>query len=1130
MVGTISTGAQANPERDSLGPYETLRDDDMDWLMGKIAGENKPDTTVDPSVITFKFKPYYSTIKLKYVFASEEYKYDVGGPGGGKRAEDVDRTGEAKADIMGIFVKRFPSQQDADMVVSITGNTWPGQPNKSPVCIKFVNHNVNEYAYNTNKDESFIFDGFTDPLNIDCWKVDVTPCQTYWIKIGVADYPNGDPVPGQHFTLSHQINSAVFLEAGSLISGAGMEWEVSGQIDNQDFENDTALVEGGCSNMIITLAKNVPTLDTVWLRFKIDGADTSEYTVIPAPKDDSLLGIPPGAYEFNYMITAIDDGIPEGNGQEPWKFRYQMNPCDIPGGGGWGTGSQGYSGTIFFKVFDYEPLVSATKTYGPVPSSIYYCGNEVTLNITDIVEGGIPPFNYIWSQPSTGQIGMGENFTVTITGNPDISICNISDRCTNLPAYPLGKDSVFVYSTLLAQASPAFQLCENLNWPITIENTNVGNDFTVAWYFQGNLVGTSLVYTVSWDDYYQYYGVLDTLYFNYVVTDNCGNTTTGSVIAVWDPIVQISGTPVICLGEEMVLTCTQGQSYQWYMNSVSPGNLIPGATFINYNFTPSAAGLYTVCVEIINACNEPASTCFDFEVSELTCDILMNGATDFTVCPGLAFDLEEMNAFTDWQWSWSDNGQTHTAIGKIIQLSLLDPGLHQITVSAYNEHGCFDERQFPVTVFPYTQLQLFTEFESVCSGYPTQLSAQSAINAVSYNWTADPHDNSLTGQQNDPAPTVTPAQNTVYTCAVTDVNGCQGEKTIAVEVRPPITGYIAANPAASCIYDEVRMAFAGIAQSYATYAWTFEGGDPPAGSTPQLQVRWNEPGIKNITLVIDEPGCTETFNYQLTVFPLPQPMISVVNNAGCSPLEVQFQNESQELDNPTYWWDFGDGTTSQEYDPVHVYESPGLYDVTLTVNNATGCDSTKTFPDVVEVYPSPEADFIADPLAATIDHPEISFYEQISGSFSYIRWDFGDGDSSLLENPVHNYTAPGFYDVNMYTESIHGCWDTVSLQISITEELKVYIPTAFTPNGDGLNDCFVIKGTTSDIIDNFHVIIYHRWGQIVYQSIIDSPDCVWDGRGMDGEQVAAGTYVYKIYGTDYRGTKQKFEGLITIVK
>jgi gliding motility-associated-like protein len=200
----------------------------------------------------------------------------------------------------------------------------------------------------------------------------------------------------------------------------------------------------------------------------------------------------------------------------------------------------------------------------------------------------------------------------------------------------------------------------------------------------------------------------------------------------------------------------------------------------------------------------------------------------------------------------------------------------------------------------------------------------------------------------------------------------------------------------------------------------------------------------------------------------------------------------------------------------------------MTVTNSTGCVTTTSFPNIIEAYPVPVANFDAEPKAATIDNPVISFSELIQGDYSYIEWDFGDGVTSSEQNPKHTYTLPGNYDVIMYTENTQGCADSDTLNIGILTELRVFIPSAFSPNSDGLNDCFSISGTTGDIINSFRLQVFDRWGSTVYNSIIESADCIWDGRDSEGKVLPADTYIYRITGSDMQGGRKVFEGSVTI--
>jgi gliding motility-associated-like protein len=1159
--GLNKTGAQSLPDYDFLGQYYKqggpdlppdyyLQDDDMDYIAGYItSGELKADTALDPSIISFKFKPYYNSIKLKYVFASEEYKYlqDPAFPPVDPPV-DFDLTGTPGCDFLGILVKRTPGEMGPNNVASLIGIGGP--PFWRPVTVYTLSHTKvppGYFAPNYPTDnKSFIFDGATIVMPIFPFHVDpmeITPCRNYWVKIGVADYPNKLEVGG--YDLSYQMNSAVFLKAYSLMSGYGMQWAFESGVDNPEFANDSSLVEGGCSNLNVTIKFNIKPFnwDTTYILMKIVNADLSEFTITPPLVNDSVIiiypeQIDPELKEYNMTISAIDDGIDEGtNGIEIWDIRYQMDPCDIPTLDSTGIGQyfDGYTGEIKVRVRDYNPFVNTVKIYGPdlpPPASQYHCGNDITVNITDVIQGGIPPYSFSWSNPP--QINNTEQFTTTIRESPDYAYVTVFDRCTGKPGYISGKDTVVIYSKLEVEAFPSsFQLCQNGHTLIKVRNTNVGRDFTTAWYFQGNLVGNDSLYDVTWAEYGMY--APNTIDFICEVGDECGNISYDTVQASFFPVVVIQGVPLICLGDEIHLTCSPANSYQWYYNSY-PGTPIPGATFADLFYTPLTPGDQTICVSIINECGEQADTCFQFFVSELICDMTMNNSTNFNTCPNVTFTLEELNAYGGWQWDWFDNGGNHTATGKNISLSLTDAGPCDVRVIAYNIDGCYDTIVRTITVYPYAFPEAATNLSSVCIGYPAVLSIAPTgpVSITDWYWTADPPDASLAGQESSPGPEVTPQVTTTYQCRITDNHGCLDSATVVVNVRPPISVQIFADPDSTCTGKPVQVDFQPVVPPLpdASYYWTFDDGVPATSTLSKPpQVIWTNHGLKTITLNITETGCEEDFSFQFQVNPDPVSAFSAANNKGCQPVSVSFTNTSSNLENPAYLWDFGDGTTETQANPSHTYTEPGHYNVTLTVTNSTGCINTFILNDAVEVYEVPVADFTADPQAATIDNPTINFTEQVNIPFALIEWDFGDSTAVSTENnPRHTYGLPGNYLVVMYTETEHGCWDRDTLEIGIVEDIKIFVPNAFSPNGDGLNDCFSIGGTTGDIIDVFRVIIFNRWGAQVYESHITTPECVWDGKDQHGNPVTADTYVFRIFGQNMRGAKKVYEGMVMVVK
>lgn len=170
------------------------------------------------------------------------------------------------------------------------------------------------------------------------------------------------------------------------------------------------------------------------------------------------------------------------------------------------------------------------------------------------------------------------------------------------------------------------------------------------------------------------------------------------------------------------------------------------------------------------------------------------------------------------------------------------------------------------------------------------------------------------------------------------------------------------------------------------------------------------------------PPTTQTATPTPTLTPTPTPAPPVANftanvTSGPAPLAVAFTDTS--TGGPTSWsWDFGDGGSSTEQNPVHTYTAPGTYTVSLTASNAHGAD-TETRVAYIDVGCSPEANFTANitegnaPLA-------VQFNDESTGNVTAWLWDFGDGNTSTVQNPVHTYESPGNYSVTLTASNAYG--------------------------------------------------------------------------------------------------------------
>ena len=173
----------------------------------------------------------------------------------------------------------------------------------------------------------------------------------------------------------------------------------------------------------------------------------------------------------------------------------------------------------------------------------------------------------------------------------------------------------------------------------------------------------------------------------------------------------------------------------------------------------------------------------------------------------------------------------------------------------------------------------------------------------------------------------------------------------------------------------------------------------------------------------------------ITVFALPSPAFKASDTTGCFPLRVQF-TESSTAGSGTisnYQWDFGDGNLSNQANPIHTYTNSGNFTVILRVTNSNGCSKLLSKPSYIKTSDGVKAAFnYTSGQGCTLPTP-VTFTNNSTGTgaISYL-WNFGDGNTSTLTNPVHNYTTAGVYTIRLIVRSAAGCADTLTKVNAIT--------------------------------------------------------------------------------------------------
>jgi gliding motility-associated-like protein len=358
-----------------------------------------------------------------------------------------------------------------------------------------------------------------------------------------------------------------------------------------------------------------------------------------------------------------------------------------------------------------------------------------------------------------------------------------------------------------------------------------------------------------------------------------------------------------------------------------------------------------------------------------------------------------------------------------------------------------------------------------------------------------------------------------YTCTVTDANGCITTVTVAI-TQPTALTSVPNSPISKCIGDFGVLSVTALGGSPGyTYNWT---PGPIAGNNVNVTPASTQTYTVTVT---DANGCTTTDSVLFNVMPLP--IISFVGDIlqGCAPHCVNFTNNTANTSIAT--WLYGDGNASGST-PNYCYNTPGLYDVSLIVQDINGCIDTLIIPSYVEAYPQPIAAFTAPPDPVSEWESLICFTDMSSGATSW-QWNFNDPydtTSASVQNPCHDFSQPGIYCANLYVENVHGCWDTTEACVEIIPETALYIPNAFTPNGAGPNNLFLPVGV-GITNENYSFMIFDRWGMLIYEG--NSWGDGWDGT-FKGNPCQEDVYVWKLKCTDTLNQKYNMIGHVSLIR
>ena len=394
---------------------------------------------------------------------------------------------------------------------------------------------------------------------------------------------------------------------------------------------------------------------------------------------------------------------------------------------------------------------------------------------------------------------------------------------------------------------------------------------------------------------------------------------------------------------------------------------------------------------------------------------------------------------TGWTWDFGDGV---TSAQQNPSHTYTNTGFYTVSLKVTSSTGC----KGTTTINRYIRIVSGVNVDFAFS-QPSTCKAPFMINfqdqssgpgTLSYSWNFG---NGSTSTLKNPN-TIYPVAGTYpVKLAVQSNLGCNGSTTKNIVVAGKTTNF--SFPSTICIGQTVNFQNSSSPPPVSA-SWSFSDGTTSSQINPVKTFLTG--GTYQVKLINNYGNCSDSITKNVTVIISPVVNFSANDSISCNAsLAVQFTDKSPGA--ATWIWDFGDGTTSTQQNPSHTYNTPGFYDVTLSITLAGGCGNTMTKAQYIKIKPTIVSISNA-PVGgcAPFTYSPIASIQTIDSIVSY-SWDFGDGTTSTLQNPTHTYNLTGSYNIQLTVTTQSGCTQTVTIPSGVTTGTKPTANFSFTPNG-----------------------------------------------------------------------------------
>ena len=574
---------------------------------------------------------------------------------------------------------------------------------------------------------------------------------------------------------------------------------------------------------------------------------------------------------------------------------------------------------------------------------------------------------------------------------------------------------------------------------------------------------------------------------NYTVTgtdaNGCVNTNTTSMIVNALPFVTISPSFSMCSGNTGTLTASGANTYTW--NASTNLNSATGSTVTSIT---NATETYTVIGTGLNTCTNSAVT----TITVVTTPTLSANTSSAIICPQGSASLTVSGATN---YTWSPAASLSASSGTLVVATPVNTTTYSVIGANSN---CVDSTQVVVTVTVNPTIAVPSA--TICSSSSANLTASGG---VTYTWSPATYLNTTSGA----AVISTPPSTLAYTVSGSSSLGCVGFTTVSVKVIPTPTIAILANPLTVCSGSNSALTASG-ATSYTWSPSTVSNVNTASTiASPINTTTYTATGSNGLAPTI----CTSTQTVEIKVKPRIVPIVSP-NDAIC------FGNSTKvfAIGGNTYHWSPTTGV-SKPNDSTTVVKpsSTTIYTVSVSINSL--CPVTNTVQVTVNPLPIVNAgkdstiNIDQDIVLTGTGNVDVGFLSP-DGIPLICNW---CPIVTVAPKETTCYTLEGL--------NTFGCRNTDEVCVTVKKDWDVFIPNAFTPNGDVNNEYFMPKGYGLEQID---LMIFDRWGSVIFNEI--NTTLGWDGK-YKGLVSAQGVYIYKVTVKAMSGESAIKTGHVTVM-